>query len=100
MAILNEELTNVNLNKMKFYRNENLLNIDLLQKNCDIKKFYKSANLLKIEEYKNNLISNLKVINKNFENNILTIEKNLKKYQDLKVKTEKLMKNIGAVYDK
>ncbi len=92
---INQELLEISLNKMKFYHNECLLDIDLLKQNINIRNSYKSQNNQKIEEFQVNLIKNLKTVNNNFYNNIVVIEKNLHKYQDLQKKTELIFKNLG-----
>lgn len=95
MAILNEEILNINLNKMKFYYKECLLDTDLLISNYNLNGIYNTKNTISINEYATNVIRNLKTINKNFLNNIIVLEKNISKYQKLKKETEKIFNNIG-----
>lgn len=95
MAILNEALLKLNLNKMKFYQKECLLNIESLNKNSNINNIYKSTNVNKINNFEVNLIKNLQMINRNFQNNVIVLEKNINKYQKQVKETESIFENIG-----
>ena len=95
MAILNEEILNINLNKMKFYYKECSLDIDSLINNFNLNGIYNTKNTITINEFATNVIRNLKTINQNFLNNIVVLEKNISKYQRLKKETEKIFSNIG-----
>ena len=95
MFAIDIELLETSLNKLKFYHNECLLNIDLLKQNINIKNSYKTKNTEKIEEYQENMLKNLKTINNNFDNNIIVLEKNLFKYLNVQDKTKLIFENIG-----
>ena len=65
MAILNEEILNINLNKMKFYYKECSLDIDSLINNFNLNGIYNTKNTITINEFATNVIRNLKTINQN-----------------------------------
>lgn len=88
MAIIDSEILNTNLTKLKYYHNEELLNIDLLKKIFnDQNNMYISSNLNQIKEYENYLLTNLKIINQNHLANINVIEKTIYKYLHLEKTT-------------
>ncbi len=96
MAIIDVGNLNVYINKLKYYYNEELLIIDSLKKIFNNKNnMYITNNLTKINEYENNLINNLKTINKNHGKNIEIILNNINKYSILEKKTSLKFKNLG-----
>ena len=80
MAIINKDMLDVNINKMKYYQNEELLNIDSLKKLFNTNNIYTSNNLNQINAYENHILYNLKTINKNNYKSINVLEKTINKY--------------------
>ena len=96
MAIINGELLKININKMKYYNREDQLNLESLKSlinNND--KIYVSSNFTTIKNFENNILENLKVINKNHNKNITVFEKNMIKYLTLEQQTALKFNELG-----
>lgn len=96
MAIINDELLKININKMKYYNREDQLNLESFKSlinNND--KIYVSSNFTTIKNFENNILANLKVINKNHNKNITVFEKNMIKYLTLEQQTALNFNELG-----
>lgn len=95
MAIINKDMLEVNINKMKYYRNEELLNIDSLKKLFNSNNMYTSNNISQINTYENYILYNLKIINKNNYKSINVLEKTINKYLAIEKATALRFKELG-----
>lgn len=96
MAIINKEFLEININKMKFYNREEQLNVDSLKNLINgNSNMYISANFKIIKDFENNLLENLKIINKNHSKSIIVFEKNISKYLTLEKQTSLSFKGLG-----
>ena len=97
MAIINQELLSVNINKMKFYNREQQLNADVLKNLINSNNnMYTSSNLNTIKNFEANLLSNLKTINTNHAKYITVFEKNINKYLTLEQQTALKFSDLGV----
>ena len=95
MAIINKELLRVNINKMEFYNRNQQINVDLLKKILNKNNMYISTNLKILQNFENNLLDNLKIININHSKYIKVIEKNIIKYITLEKQTALKVSELG-----
>ena len=95
MAIINKELLRVNINKMEFYNRNQQINVDLLKKILNKNNMYISTNLKILQNFENNLLDNLKIININHSKYIKVIEKNIIKYITLEKQTALKFSELG-----
>ena len=100
MAIINEELLKININKMKYYNREDQLTLESLKSLINSNdKMYVSPNFTTIKNFENNLLANLKIINKNHNKNIIVFEKNMSKYLTLEQQTALKFNELGDSND-
>ena len=99
MAIINEELLKININKMKYYNREDQLTLEslksLINSNDKMYVLYRVTPIYK----ENNLLANLKIINKNHNKNIIVFEKNMSKYLTLEQQTALKFNELGDSND-
>ena len=97
MAIINQELLDVNIKKMKFYNREQQLNLDILKKLINSNdNIYTSSNFKLIKNFESNLLNNLKTINTNHSKYIIVFEKNITKYITLEQQTAIKFSDLGV----
>lgn len=96
MTIINNDLLNININKMKYYNCEEQLNVESLKRLIDSNdNMYITPNFKLIKNYEINILENLNIISKNHYKNINVFEKNLKKYITLEQQTALKFNELG-----
>ena len=94
MILIDINALNVNINKLKYYLKEEQLTIDSLD-NFHSNDLYNSNNMAKINEFKENIITNLKLINKNHYQILDILQKKINKYIELDKATAKQFETLG-----
>ncbi len=96
MILIDIDALNVNINKLKFYLKEEQLAIDSLD-NFHNNGIYISNNMSKINEFKENIITNLKLINKNHYQILDVLQEKINKYIELDKATAKQFEMLGDI---
>ncbi len=93
MILIDIDALNVNINKLKFYLKEEQLAIDSLANFHN--NGYNSNNIPKINEFKENIITNLKVISNNHYRIVDILQNNINKYLELDKTTALQFEKLG-----